>query len=329
MIRLLNFDIAKAICIILVVIGHYSPDGSPDWFKAIWSWIYSFHMPLFMFASGYIYNAFKKEEPYKSFIIKKIKRLMIPYFIVSFIVISIKLLTQGGLYVQNPVTIESYLKVFYHPEAGYFLWFVWSLFTMFLIAPLLRTRKSRTFAFIIAAVLHYIPFSLTHIFALQETKTMFIWFMLGVCCYDWGITSINAKLSISTQKIVGVLTIVLFAIASVFSKDFYALAIMQSWLGIASVMVISTCLSRVLQGKTLNVFLILSASNYIIYLFHTTFEGFAKAFLQKVHIGILDGTTLFCVQATLVILCGIICPIILHHAVLKRFKLTKFLFGLK
>ena len=63
MIRLLNFDIAKAICIILVVIGHYSPDGSPDWYKAIWSWIYSFHMPLFMFASGYIYNAFKKDEP--------------------------------------------------------------------------------------------------------------------------------------------------------------------------------------------------------------------------------------------------------------------------
>lgn len=30
--RLISFDIAKAICIILVVIGHYIPDSSPSWY---------------------------------------------------------------------------------------------------------------------------------------------------------------------------------------------------------------------------------------------------------------------------------------------------------
>lgn len=30
--RLISFDIAKALCIILVVIGHYIPDSSPSWY---------------------------------------------------------------------------------------------------------------------------------------------------------------------------------------------------------------------------------------------------------------------------------------------------------
>ena len=55
--RIVTLDIAKAICIILVVIGHYIPDNSPDWYVLMRTFIYSFHMPLFMFASGFIYMA--------------------------------------------------------------------------------------------------------------------------------------------------------------------------------------------------------------------------------------------------------------------------------
>ena len=66
MTRLVHFDIAKAIAIILVVIGHYYPENAPGWYLALHSWIYTFHMPLFMFASGYIYLSFKKDEGYAS-----------------------------------------------------------------------------------------------------------------------------------------------------------------------------------------------------------------------------------------------------------------------
>ncbi len=53
--RAVFIDIAKAIAIILVVIGHYNPDSSPLWYKELVKIIYTFHMPLFLFASGYIY----------------------------------------------------------------------------------------------------------------------------------------------------------------------------------------------------------------------------------------------------------------------------------
>ena len=49
--RLTDIDVAKGICIILVVIGHYIPANSPQWYLTLIDVIYSFHMPLFMYAS--------------------------------------------------------------------------------------------------------------------------------------------------------------------------------------------------------------------------------------------------------------------------------------
>lgn len=52
--RDLYWDSLKAILIILVVYGHmispYAPDGSFN--RAMCSFIYTFHMPLFIFISG-------------------------------------------------------------------------------------------------------------------------------------------------------------------------------------------------------------------------------------------------------------------------------------
>lgn len=184
--RIVYIDIAKALCIILVVIGHYCPDGSPEWWVAVHDFIYTFHMPLFMFASGFVYIATQKDgEKYGDFIMKKIKRLMIPYFVVSVLVIGIKLLTESHVYVENPKTIMSFVKIFYYPEAGYFLWFIWALWWMFVIVPFFKTREQRLGLSVVSILLHYLPFSITDIFCINQFKNMLIFFMLGVMAYDW------------------------------------------------------------------------------------------------------------------------------------------------
>lgn len=183
--RLINFDIAKAICIVLVVIGHYIPDNSPDWYVTNREFIYSFHMPLFMFASGYIYIAFKKEESYGHFIMKKVRRLMVPYLVTSFLIVTMKLLTEGSAYVENPVTVMSYLKVMYSPEAGYFLWFIWALWWMFVLIPLFRTKRQRLIGFAIALALHYVPINFTQVFCLEQVRQMMVYFMLGTVAFDY------------------------------------------------------------------------------------------------------------------------------------------------
>ena len=178
--RILTLDIAKAICIILVVVGHYIPENSPDWYVLTRAFIYSFHMPLFMFASGFIYMATRKDIGYGEFVQKKFRRLMIPYFTTSVIVITIKLITQGNAYIENPVTVMSYVKMLYSPEAGYFLWFIWALWWMFVIVPLFKTQRQRLILLAIALFLAYIPFQTTEIFCIKEFKHMFVYFVLGV-----------------------------------------------------------------------------------------------------------------------------------------------------
>lgn len=71
-------DIAKGIGIFLMVIGHC---GIPQFLRI---WIYSFHMPLFFFISGYFYTRNK----YKAtiFIKKRIRTLVVPYFLFLFII---------------------------------------------------------------------------------------------------------------------------------------------------------------------------------------------------------------------------------------------------
>lgn len=63
-------DIFKGIGIILVAIGHIYHNS------IIFNWIYSFHMPLFFFAAGWVY----KEKPILEDIKRRIQTIVVPYF---------------------------------------------------------------------------------------------------------------------------------------------------------------------------------------------------------------------------------------------------------
>lgn len=182
--RIIALDIAKAICIILVVMGHYVPDNSPAWYVLVHDVIYTFHMPLFMFVSGYVYIATKKRITYGDFLLKKVRRLMVPYLTTSVMVIVIKLLTQGSMSVDNPVTIFSFVEMFYMPVAGYFLWFIWALWWMFVLVPLFRGKQKHVELFVLGIVLHFIPFGLPRVFCLEQFSGMLMYFMFGVFVFE-------------------------------------------------------------------------------------------------------------------------------------------------
>jgi membrane-bound acyltransferase YfiQ involved in biofilm formation len=72
-------------------------------------------------------------------------------------------------------------------------------------------------------------------------------------------------------------------------------------------------------------FFAISNSSYIIYLFHTTFEGFSKAIFSKLTIG--DSWYMFICEAIVVVSVGVFAPVLLYR-ILKKWKLSRFLFGL-
>lgn len=77
-----TIDIAKAIGIIFVVIGHCcavpNHGGNVIWQMYISDYIYTFHMPLFFFLSGYFFNKLYLDNKF-NFIKKKITGLWVPY----------------------------------------------------------------------------------------------------------------------------------------------------------------------------------------------------------------------------------------------------------
>lgn len=259
---------------------------------------------------------------------KKVKRLMIPYFVVSAIVIGIKLLTESYMYVENPKTVMSFIKMFYYPEAGFFLWFIWALWWMFVIVPLFKTRRQRFALFAISIFLHYVPFATTDIFCLAQFKNMLIFFMLGVNVYDWK-NSIYAFDRVPKVVYIAAFAMV-YAISVAPVRGWYeeSAKYLLPFLGITAVISLSKMIE---QSKIKNDWLmIISASSYIIYLFHTTFEGFAKSIVFKIpYLKNIGDDFMFSIGAVFVVACGVIIPILLNEKIFKKYRVAKILFGIK
>lgn len=78
-------DICKGLGIFLVVIGH---TGIAKFSQTAYDWIYSFHMPLFYMLSGLVFNGVKYDT-FSKFIKRRLKTLVIPYFILNTILFCI------------------------------------------------------------------------------------------------------------------------------------------------------------------------------------------------------------------------------------------------
>ena len=83
--RLTYIDLAKGFAILMVVAGHlaqYCLNGASA--KNVFNFIYSFHMPLFFFLSGYVASLSRnriKKGNILPFFIKKLKSLLLPFLV--------------------------------------------------------------------------------------------------------------------------------------------------------------------------------------------------------------------------------------------------------
>ena len=328
--RSVFIDISKAICIILVVVGHTLPVFSPDWYKKMVLGIYTFHMPLFMFASGYLYALTKKNETYWTFLLKKIRRLVIPYLICSFIVITIKLLFQEFAFVQHPKTLYSFLEILYKPVAGYFLWFVWALWWIFVIIPFFKTKPQRLFLLLLAIILYFFPIHTTRYFCLIETQEMMVFFVAGCLVFDY-------KDYFHVYKKIPLLVYFLLFIFSewLYFSCLFGISWMKfilAFLGIVLIVSLSIELQQFTNKAFKTVFYLISSSSYFIYLFHTSFEGLAKAILIKLSLyntDVINNFFAFCLMELFIISFGLIIPIIIYQYFIKKYSFTRFCFGIK
>ncbi|MDE6279241.1 MAG: acyltransferase family protein [Paramuribaculum sp.] len=331
-----SIDIARCFAIILVVTGHFRSEYMPHAYDVMVDVIYMFHMPLFMFVSGFLYQATRKVIPYRKFIAGKFRRLMIPYFTVSVLVILLKIFMGGIMTVDNPVTWRAFVEILYYPAAGYFLWFIWALWWMMVIIPLFSTERSRKILLAFSAILFFVSQDLPEIFCIDSFAKMLVFFVGGTVVADYmkknRIESFSLTGQITSVIVFTVLAWLLVAgagdNAGMAGKAILTLAANIS--GIAMSMTLAYWWRIKASGRLLAISYSVAGASYIIYLLHTTFQGFVKSLLFKIHW--FDYTPQLLTAwlgAMMIIGAGVVVPWWLATQVLNRWKITAFLFSLK
>ncbi len=116
--RFPEYDIAKGIGVLLVVIGHVQELPFP-----FLVWIFSFHIPLYFFLSG-LFVKKETSEPFLTALKKNAKGLLVPYCVFSAIFILLDVLLKDPF---SSPRLE--VKLFLTGQGGYaILWFFFVLF---------------------------------------------------------------------------------------------------------------------------------------------------------------------------------------------------------
>jgi len=255
---------------------------------------------------------------------------MIPYFFASIVVITIKLLTETGMLVENPVELSAFYKMLYLPVAGAFLWFVFALFLTFMIIPFFITRKQILTLLILSLIIYFIPVSFPKIFCLAQFKSNLLYFVLGCVLFEWkNVRQVLDKIHY-LLALIAFVSIYLLKTHIDINVINNILRILTAFIGVIFI----SNLSKQIETKTIitkNILVKLSVYSYSIYLFHTTFEGFVKAIVFRLHPSIIDlnKQLVFVPAALIVILVGIIGPIALHSIIANYSRLFSFFIGTK
>lgn len=155
------FDNLKCILIFLVVFIHFLGGNDKNILKVIWYSIYSFHMPLFIFISGY-FTKYSEENKKKA-----IKNYLIPYIFFSVILYSFRIL----------ILKDEFDFRLLIPQ--YAMWFLLSIFTYKIIYNTIYNIKHLFIISIIMAVLVGFDTSFSNFGSFSRTVVFFPFFVAG------------------------------------------------------------------------------------------------------------------------------------------------------
>jgi fucose 4-O-acetylase-like acetyltransferase len=185
-------DYAKGIGILLVVYGHVLSgiknnglDISPIFFYYSDNLVYSFHMPLFFFLSGlFVVHSFIKTMRITPFVLGKIKVIAYPYFIWSFIQVSIQILMSS--YTNDVKEISDLIYIFYKPQEQF--WFLYVLFFLSVLYAILYALLRNVYLILLISIIVY--FSK---FGIPIFTKNFIFFSAGAALSSYMLSLIPSK----------------------------------------------------------------------------------------------------------------------------------------
>ncbi len=190
--RFTDIDMAKGLAILLVVLGHVVATDYPagnTWFEILNPSIYRFHMPFFMFLSGWVFfHTYKKNSGFKDFISKRAFRLLLPYFLMIIVVMLGKYLASTFFLVDHPINnIKTALyDIFWNTKDSSvrFVWYLYVLFIFNFISFMFLKKTTNIFLLLVVSFLMcfvYIP----QIMFLNLIFFYYFFFCLGGIFYTY------------------------------------------------------------------------------------------------------------------------------------------------
>lgn len=190
--------ILQAWAMLLVVVGHAFvglPGQGPAWENALFHFAYSFHMPLFMLVSGWLFyitrlkindlNGGGYNWSYGKIVKDKALRLLLPGLVFSVIAFLVKVAFPSEMSRRVGLSADEVFHSFLYPNDNPFreLWFIVTLFWFFLLTPIWRFLLSKRWlsllAIVVLTLLHFNHPS-TDLFCIWRVFVFAIWFYLGL-----------------------------------------------------------------------------------------------------------------------------------------------------
>lgn len=181
-----------------VVIGHAPLDGITDgplWVAILYKFAYSFHMPLFMLVSGWLFYRTRlnindsiwggQKWTYVQIVKDKASRLLLPGFVFSIVAYCVKILFPGEVDRQTGLSFQDISHSFLYPYDNPLreLWFIVTLFWLMMLAPFWKVVTQREwitwFLLCVLIVLNLIN-SEIELLCIGRVLSLSIWFYLGI-----------------------------------------------------------------------------------------------------------------------------------------------------
>lgn len=190
--RNLYIDIVKAVSIILVIVGHCIQYGSGKEFlkgllffeNPLFIFIYSFHMPLFMLISGYLFSYSLENKRWNEVLLIKFQQLIIP--LVSWSAVSLCIDVYKVLLgnISDSITVIWIIKklISHFVYGPWFLWAIWWCSLVILIVKNLLNDNILIYIFGC-----FLTFILPDVLNLAVYKFMWPFFLIAYMfnSYDW------------------------------------------------------------------------------------------------------------------------------------------------
>jgi len=320
--RRTDLDLAKGLAIFLVVFGHLvarEPPSGNQWYVVLQQAVYLFHMPFFMYLSGYVTflsgSAVVVPEKWPGLVARRANRLLVPFLLFGLLIIAGKLILSRVMYVDNVPTSASaaILGIVWHTDQSpaTSVWYIAVLFMFCIITPLLMRLVAGRVVVLLggATILYFLP--LPHVMYLDRFGRFYVFFLVG------GYAAQLGEGWIKRVDQVRLLAALVFLVAVCFSYGASSKWSAEAFLvcGLLSMPALHGLVrTRPLDRSKL--LLTLGIYSFVIYLLNTLFIGLAKGAMLRMMPW--DGAN-FLLFAPLMLAAGIVLPVALKKYGLRHF----------